>query len=63
MLVMMKLMAFMLPCIGIQIMWDGWSPLNAIPYGDQNDPNIVPKHDHRDKREYRADDPTITMSR
>ena len=31
MLVMMKLMAFMLLCIGIQIMWDGWSQLNAIP--------------------------------
>jgi multiple antibiotic resistance protein len=31
MLVMMKLMAFMLLCIGLQIMWDGWSQLNAIP--------------------------------
>lgn len=31
MLVMMKLMAFMLLCIGIQIMWDGWSQLNATP--------------------------------
>jgi multiple antibiotic resistance protein len=30
MLVMTRLMAFMLLCIGIQIMWDGWAQLNAI---------------------------------
>ena len=30
MLVMMRLMAFILLCIGIEIMWSGWSELNAI---------------------------------
>ncbi len=30
MLVMMRLMAFILLCIGIQIMWDGWAALNGI---------------------------------
>lgn len=29
-LVMMRLMAFILLCIGIQIMWNGWSELNAV---------------------------------
>jgi multiple antibiotic resistance protein len=29
-LVMMRLMAFMLLCIGIQIMWNGWAELNGI---------------------------------
>jgi multiple antibiotic resistance protein len=29
MLVMTRLMAFMLLCVGIQIMWDGWAQLNA----------------------------------
>jgi multiple antibiotic resistance protein len=28
-LVMMRLMAFILLCIGIQIMWTGWAELNA----------------------------------
>jgi multiple antibiotic resistance protein len=31
MLVMMRLMAFILLCIGIEIMWAGWSELNHIP--------------------------------
>ncbi len=31
MLVMARLMAFILLCIGIEIMWAGWSELNAIP--------------------------------
>lgn len=31
-LVMMRLMAFILLCIGIQIMWNGWSELNAIAH-------------------------------
>jgi len=30
MLVLMRLMAFILLCIGIQIMWNGWAELNAI---------------------------------
>ena len=30
MLVMMRLMAFMLLCIGIQIMWTGWAELNGL---------------------------------
>jgi multiple antibiotic resistance protein len=30
MLVMMRLMAFILLCIGIQIMWNGWAELNGI---------------------------------
>ena len=30
MLVMMRLMAFILLCIGIQIMWTGWAELNGI---------------------------------
>jgi len=30
MLVMIRLMAFILLCIGIQIMWDGWAALNGI---------------------------------
>jgi multiple antibiotic resistance protein len=29
-LVMMRLMAFILLCIGIQIMWNGWAELNSI---------------------------------
>ena len=29
-LVMMRLMAFILLCVGIQIMWNGWAELNAI---------------------------------
>jgi multiple antibiotic resistance protein len=29
MLVMTRLMAFILLCIGLQIMWDGWAELNA----------------------------------
>jgi multiple antibiotic resistance protein len=29
-LVMMRLMAFILLCIGIQIMWTGWAELNGI---------------------------------
>ena len=29
-LVMMRLMAFILLCIGIQIMWNGWFELNAV---------------------------------
>ncbi|HVN36187.1 MAG TPA: MarC family protein [Casimicrobiaceae bacterium] len=29
-LVMMRLMAFILLCIGIQIMWNGWAELNAL---------------------------------
>ena len=29
-LVMMRLMAFILLCVGIQIMWNGWTELNAI---------------------------------
>ncbi|MGB8435834.1 MAG: MarC family protein [Burkholderiales bacterium] len=31
-LVMMRLMAFILLCIGIQIMWTGWAELNGIAY-------------------------------
>jgi multiple antibiotic resistance protein len=31
MLVMIRLMAFILLCIGLQIMWTGWAELNAIP--------------------------------
>jgi multiple antibiotic resistance protein len=31
MLVMTRLMAFILLCIGIQIMWTGWAELNGIP--------------------------------
>ncbi|MFO1413918.1 MAG: MarC family protein [Burkholderiales bacterium] len=31
-LVMMRLMAFILLCIGIQIMWNGWAELNAVPH-------------------------------
>ena len=30
MLVMMRLMAFILLCIGIQIMWNGWAELNGV---------------------------------
>jgi multiple antibiotic resistance protein len=30
MLVMMRLMAFILLCIGIQIMWTGWAELNGL---------------------------------
>jgi multiple antibiotic resistance protein len=30
-LVMMRLMAFVLLCIGIQILWAGWADLNPIP--------------------------------
>ena len=30
MLVMTRLMAFILLCIGIQIMWTGWAELNGI---------------------------------
>ena len=30
MLVLMRLMAFILLCIGIQIMWNGWAELNGI---------------------------------
>jgi len=30
-LVMMRLMAFVLLCIGIQILWTGWSDLNRLP--------------------------------
>jgi multiple antibiotic resistance protein len=29
-LVMIRLMAFILICIGIQIMWTGWAELNGI---------------------------------
>ena len=29
-LVMTRLMAFILLCIGIQIMWTGWAELNGI---------------------------------
>ena len=29
-LVMIRLMAFILLCIGIEIMWAGWSELNGI---------------------------------
>ena len=28
-LVMMRLMAFILLCVGIQIMWNGWAELNG----------------------------------
>jgi multiple antibiotic resistance protein len=31
-LVMMRLMAFILLCIGIQIMWTGWAELNGIAF-------------------------------
>jgi len=30
MLVLTRLMAFILLCIGIEIMWGGWSELNGI---------------------------------
>lgn len=30
-LVMMRLLAFMLLCIGIQFIWDGWAQLNGLP--------------------------------
>jgi multiple antibiotic resistance protein len=30
-MVMVRLMAFILLCIGIQIMWNGWAELNRIP--------------------------------
>jgi multiple antibiotic resistance protein len=30
-LVMMRLVAFILFCIGIEILWTGWSELNAHP--------------------------------
>jgi multiple antibiotic resistance protein len=30
-LVMIRLMAFILLCIGIEIMWTGWAELNSIP--------------------------------
>jgi multiple antibiotic resistance protein len=30
-LVMIRLMAFILLCIGIQIMWNGWAELNGMP--------------------------------
>ena len=30
MLVLMRLMAFILLCIGIQIVWNGWAELNGI---------------------------------
>jgi small neutral amino acid transporter SnatA (MarC family) len=29
-LVMMRLMAFILLCVGIQIMWNGWAELNGM---------------------------------
>jgi multiple antibiotic resistance protein len=29
-LVMMRLMAFILLCVGIQIMWNGWAELNRL---------------------------------
>ena len=29
-LVMMRLMAFILLCVGIQIMWTGWAELNGM---------------------------------
>jgi multiple antibiotic resistance protein len=29
-LVMMRLMAFILLCIGVQIMWTGWAELNGL---------------------------------
>jgi len=32
MLVLMRLMAFILLCIGIQIMWNGWAELNGIQH-------------------------------
>jgi hypothetical protein len=32
MLVLMRLMAFILLCIGIQIMWNGWAELNGIAH-------------------------------
>jgi len=31
MLVLTRLMAFLLLCIGIEIMWSGWSALNGVP--------------------------------
>jgi multiple antibiotic resistance protein len=31
-LVMIRLMAFILLCIGIEIMWTGWAELNGIGY-------------------------------
>ena len=30
MLVLMRLMAFILLCIGIEIMWAGWAELNGV---------------------------------
>jgi multiple antibiotic resistance protein len=30
-LVMARLMAFVLLCIGIEILWTGWADLNGIP--------------------------------
>ncbi len=30
-LVMMRLLAFMLLCIGIQFIWTGWAELNGLP--------------------------------
>ena len=32
-LVMMRLMAFILLCVGLQIIWTGWAELNMIPRG------------------------------
>ena len=32
-LVMMRMSAFILLCIGIQILWTGWSELNALHAG------------------------------
>ncbi len=31
-LVMVRMMAFILLCIGIQIVWTGWAELNGIPH-------------------------------
>jgi multiple antibiotic resistance protein len=28
---MMRLVAFILVCIGLQMMWTGWADLNGIP--------------------------------
>jgi len=30
-LVLTRLMAFLLLCIGIEIMWSGWAELNGLP--------------------------------
>jgi multiple antibiotic resistance protein len=30
-LVMTRLMAFMLLCLGIEILWTGWAELNRLP--------------------------------